>query len=135
MPAATVLVVDDHADSRMICEIILARHDYRILSASDGRTALALAREQAPDAIVLDIALPHMDGWAVIEELKKEPATARIPVVLYTAHFQDVYRARAMELGCSAYLVKPCPPRAILDAVRECIESPPAHGLEVPEPA
>jgi CheY-like chemotaxis protein len=120
MHPATILVVDDHTDSRMICEIILVRNGYKILSAADGWHALELARGQGPDAILLDVALPRMDGWTVIEELKKEPETARIPIVMYTAHSLESYRTRALGLGCMAYLVKPCSPQAILEAVHGC---------------
>ena len=126
MPLPTILVVDDHNDSRTICEIILSRNGYTILSAGDGSRALELARTQGPDAIVLDIALPRMDGWTVIEELKKEPNTARIPIVMYTAHSLEPYRRKALGLGCVAYLVKPCSPQAILEAVQGCFPRGPS---------
>jgi two-component system, cell cycle response regulator DivK len=132
MQPATILVVDDHTDSRTICEIILVRHGYAILSAADGRRALELARAHRPDAIVLDIALPRMDGWTVIDELKKDQETARIPIIMYTAHSLDAYRTRAMALGCSAYLVKPCSPQAILRAVQGSL--PTASDGEMPSP-
>lgn len=124
MTAPTVLVVDDHTDSRIICEIILARNGYTVLSAADGSRGLELARSERPGAIVLDIALPRMDGWSVVDELRKEPLTAGIPVVMYTAHSLDSYRVRAMELGCVAFLVKPCSPQAILDEVQRCFALP-----------
>jgi CheY-like chemotaxis protein len=122
----TVLVVDDHVDSRVICEIILTRAGYHTLSAGDGQRGVDLAQAHMPDAIVLDIALPGMDGWSVIDALQKDPATASIPVVLYTAHSLDSDRLRAERLGCAGYLVKPCSPQTILDAVQTGI----ACGLE-----
>ena len=131
MPSATILVVDDHTDSRTICEIILARNGYVILSAADGARGLELARAEHPSAIILDIALPRMDGWSVLEELGKDAATSRIPVVMCTAHSLDSYRVRAMAAGCSAFLVKPCSPHSILEAVRECISAPPARDAPV----
>lgn len=135
MHSLTVLVVDDHTDSRMICEIILARSGYAILSAADGGRALELARAERPDAIVLDVALPRMDGWAVLEELRRHPSTASIPVVMYTAHALDSYRTQAAALGCSRFLVKPCSPQEILEAVRASILPPPSSGMALPEPA
>ena len=129
MPPATVLVVDDHTDSRTICEIILARNGYGILSAADGARGLELARAEHPAAIILDIALPRMDGWMVLEELQKDPATAGIPVVMCTAHSLDSYRVRALSLGCAAFLVKPCSPQAILDAVKGCLPDAPIPKL------
>ena len=133
MPSATVLVVDDHTDSRTICEIILARNGYGILSAADGASGLELARAEHPSAIVLDIALPRMDGWSVLDELRKDPTTSRIPVVMCTAHSLDSYRVRAMAAGCSAFLVKPCSPQSILEAVESCLPGPPASGAPVAE--
>ena len=138
MPPATVLVVDDHTDSRTICEIILARNGYSVLSAADGETALRLARSDHPSAIILDIALPRVDGWMVLDELREDPETAAIPVVMCTAHSLDSYRVRAMALGCAAFLVKPCSPQSIIDAVNGCFPDPPASdasggGSPVPE--
>jgi two-component system, cell cycle response regulator DivK len=133
MPPATVLVVDDHTDSRTICEIILARSGYGILSAADGARGLELAREQRPAVIILDIALPRMDGWAVLDELQKEPETAAIPVVMCTAHSFESYRVRALSMGCAAFLVKPCSPQTILEAVQGCLPTPPSTGSPVPE--
>ncbi|MBW3628223.1 MAG: response regulator [Gemmatimonadetes bacterium] len=135
MTPPTILVVDDHADSRVICEIILGRNGYSVLSAAEGDRALELARTEQPAAIVLDIALPRMDGWSVVEELKKEPLTAGIPVLMYTAHSLDSYRSRAMELGCVAFLVKPCSPQAILEAVQHCVSPPAPRGKPLPSPA
>ena len=134
MTTPTILVVDDHTDSRVICEIILERNGYSVLSAADADRALELARAEKPGAILLDIALPRMDGWAVVEELKKEPATAEIPVVMYTAHSLDSYRKRALEVGCVAFLVKPCSPRAVLEAVQHCFSPPPVREERLPSP-
>ena len=135
MPPATVLVVDDHTDSRTICEIILARNGYSVLSAADGESALRLARSDHPAAIILDIALPRVDGWMVLDELRKDPATAGIPVVMCTAHSLDSYRTRAMALGCSSFLVKPCSPQAIIDAVKDCFPDSTSSDSPVPDPA
>jgi two-component system cell cycle response regulator DivK len=138
MQPHTVLVVDDHVDSRVICEIILSRAGYQTLSAGEGQRGVELARAYHPDAILLDIALPGMDGWMVIGELQKEPATARIPVLLYTAHSLDSDRLRAERLGCAGYLVKPCSPQTILDAVHDGIRCAVERDAEpdevLPEP-
>ena len=135
MPPATVLVVDDHTDSRTICEIILTRNGYEVLSAADGERGLDLARLERPSVIILDIALPRMDGWTVLEELQKDPATASTPIVMCTAHSLDTYRVRAMGLGCAAFLVKPCSPKAILEAVQGCLSASSASDAPVPKPA
>ena len=89
-----------------------------------GEALVKLERGLMPAAIILDIALPRMDGWMVLEELQKDPATAKIPVVMCTAHSLESYRIRALSAGCAAFLVKPCSPQAILDAVRGCLSAP-----------
>ena len=119
----TVLVVDDHTDSRNICEIILSRHGYRVLSAAEGRTGLAIATTELPDVILLDIALPGLDGWEVAQALQGEPATNRIPIILYTAYWLESDRARARAMGCAGYLTKPCSPQSILAEVDRVLTS------------
>ena len=114
---STVLVVDDHSDSRKICEIILGRHGYRVLSAPEGRAGLATAIAEFPDVILLDIALPGLDGWEVAQALHRNPATSKIPIILYTAYWLESDRARARTMGCAGYLTKPCSPQSILAEV------------------
>ena len=129
MRPRTVLVVDDHADSRMICEIILSRRGFQVMSAGDGKSGLEMARLALPGVILLDIALPRMDGWSVMEELRRAPETAAIPVIVFTAHSLEFEQARAKRAGCAGYLVKPCSPQDILDEVERCIarELEPTH--------
>ena len=121
MRPRTVLVVDDHADSRMICEIILSRRGFQVMSAGDGKSGLEMARLALPGVILLDIALPRLDGWSVLEELRREAETAAIPVIVFTAHSLEFEQARAKRAGCAAYLVKPCSPQDIVDEVERCV--------------
>jgi signal transduction histidine kinase/DNA-binding response OmpR family regulator len=105
-PAAptTVLVVDDEATARELVARFLTRNGYRVLLASGGEEALALAREHSPDVITLDVIMPEVDGWAVLGRLKSDPRVADIPVILMTiADDQNL----GFALGAAEYLTKP----------------------------
>ncbi len=118
--SATVLVVDDEPAAQHIIGSLLARDGFRLLYASSGQEALALAREHRPDAITLDIMMPQFDGWSVLHALKGDPELAAIPVVLVTAN-QD--RSLGFELGAAAFLTKPVDREVLIDALRRCCAS------------
>lgn len=131
----TVLVVDDDPDARMICQLILARDGYRVVTSGDGESALHLVAEHAPAAIILDIALPGRDGWYILEKLREDAALAGVPVIVYTAHALETDRARSERMGCAAYLVKPCTASTIVEAVRRVAgpaAASPGRGDEIP---
>lgn len=135
MSPPTILVVDDDHDSRVICEIILTRQGYRVLGSANGEHALLTAFAELPDAVILDIALPDLDGWTVTQRLAEQAATARIPVILYTAQAFDEDFERGKALGCAGYLVKPCAPQRILDAVREALDRTFEIEVDLPDHA
>ena len=110
----TVLVVDDSREALDgLCTLIQA--DYRTLFGLNGLDALALAMSESPDLIVLDVAMPGMDGYEVLRRLKAEPATQATPVIFLTAPGPGVSEARALELGAIDFITKPYNP-AILKA-------------------
>lgn len=111
---ATVLLVDDQLQLCGIYTDYLQRHGYRVLTAADGDAAVATAREQAPDVILLDFSMPSRDGLDVARELKSDPRTSDIPIVMMTAMPYGAVGRRARAAGCSGYLSKPCGPRRVL---------------------
>jgi two-component system, cell cycle response regulator DivK len=121
MRSKVILLVEDHDDSRLIYSAILRHHGYAIVEAHDGAQGLDLARRHQPDLILLDVGLPVLDGWSAAEQLREHVATSCIPIVALTAHafFED--RERGMQMGFSAYLVKPCKPSTVLAEVRRLI--------------
>lgn len=119
-----VLVVDDYEDSRAMCAEYLEFMGYRVSVAADGHEALERARE-LPDLILMDLSLPRMDGWTAIRELKRDPATSAIPIVVLTGHALRSLEARAMEAGCAAFVTKPCLPQDLLEHVRRVLDAPP----------
>jgi two-component system cell cycle response regulator DivK len=108
-----VLLVDDIEDCRDVYGQFLRFTGYEVVEATDGYEALATAVTLAPDAIVMDLWLPHLDGWESIRRLKASPATASIPILVLTGDAYAQARHDAEDAGCEAYLVKPCLPMAV----------------------
>ena len=102
--AGTVLVVDDEATARDLMARHLRRAGFRVIEAADGRAGLEAARANRPDVITLDVLMPQMDGWAVLQELKSDPELADIPVIMATITDE---RNLGIALGASEYLTKP----------------------------
>jgi signal transduction histidine kinase/CheY-like chemotaxis protein len=102
--AALVMVVDDDPNARDLLAATARREGYRVIEATDGETALALAREWHPDVVTLDVLMPRMDGWAVLTALKSDPGLAEIPVIIVTV-LED--RGIAVSLGAAEFLTKP----------------------------
>ena len=123
--AARILVVEDDPDNRRIVVKVLAVDGYTTLEAADGESAVALARREHPDAILMDLAMPGVDGWEAARRLKADPATADIPIVALTAFALRGDEDRAREAGCDAYLAKPCRPQAIRDVVGRLLQRRP----------
>jgi CheY-like chemotaxis protein len=115
--APRILVVEDDPDNRRIVVTVLAVDGYATLEAGDGESALALARREHPDAIVMDLAIPGIDGWEAARRLKADARTADIPIIALTAFAMRGDEERAREAGCDAYLPKPCRPQAIRELV------------------
>ncbi len=113
MPS-TVLIVDDEADVVDLVRYKLHGAGFEVLTAGDGLAALQQAREHRPDLIVLDLMLPHMNGEEVCRQLKTEPDTAAIPVLMLTAKGQPAERIAGLEIGADDYMTKPFSPRELV---------------------
>jgi CheY-like chemotaxis protein len=110
-----VVLVDDDRASLDLLEAYLNGSPTEVLRARDGVEALELVREVKPAAVVLEIKLPRLDGWEVLTELKKDPATASIPVVI-ASEVDD--RQRSLALGAQVFLLKPVHRDELVDALR-----------------
>ena len=100
--------MDDDADARRIYSEYLRMKGWVVFTAANGRTGLDKAEELIPDVIVLDLAMPRVDGWTVLKHLRESSWTTNIPVVVVTASMTA--RDEAFQAGCDAFLLKPCPP-------------------------
>ena len=102
-----VLVVDDEPDVLLLCRLNLQQRGHELLEAADGSTALEIARDRHPDVIVLDLMLPGISGYDVLEALQRDAETTNIPVLVLTAKSLRADRERSHGLGASAFLTKP----------------------------
>jgi two-component system cell cycle response regulator DivK len=117
----TILLADDHEDNRYALLTVLAREGYRTLGAANGQEAVDLCREHLPDLVLMDLAMPVMDGRTAMRILKDDPATAHIPVVVLTAMALSVDRDRLVAEGFVELLTKPCMPPHLIQEVRRII--------------
>src|SRR5271166_2195294 len=121
--AALVMVVDDDPNARDLLAATARREGYRVIEATDGESALALAREWHPDVVTLDVLMPRMDGWAVLTAIKSDPDLAEIPVVIVTV-LAD--RGIAVSLGAAEFLTKPVDRARLAATIRQNV-----HGTGV----
>jgi two-component system, OmpR family, phosphate regulon response regulator PhoB len=116
-----VLVVDDEPDVLLLCRLNLQQRGHELLEASTGRVALELARERHPDVIVLDLMLPGMTGYEVLETLKGDEQTSVIPVLVLTAKSLRADRERSHRLGAAGFLTKPFLPSELCELVESLV--------------
>ena len=107
---ATVLLVEDVADTRDMYADYLRHCGFNVTIATTGAEALDAAREQRPDLILMDAAMPGLDGWAATKLLKNDPITRDVPVLILTAHVFAEHRAKAADVGADGFIGKPCMP-------------------------
>ena len=116
-----VLIVDDDADQREMYGRYLTARGFPVLLATHGGEAVELARQTRPDAIVMDLSMPHVDGWEATRRLKRDPSTRNIPVIACTGHVVGTSAERAFDAGCDAYVTKPCLPKDLILEIRRVL--------------
>ena len=119
-----VLVVDDESDITELLSYNFRDAGYEVLVAADGMRAVALAQRWLPEAIVLDLNLPGLDGFAVCEMLRVLPSTRDIPILMLTAFATEQSRKLGLQIGATDYLTKPFSPRDVVARVMELVSKP-----------
>jgi CheY-like chemotaxis protein len=104
---ATILVVDDLADNLVLVSLSLQNNGYRVLTASNGEEAIKIASLARPDLILLDLAMPEMDGLSAARRIRQLPEVQQVPIIALTAFDTSGFRQAAYEAGFDAYLTKP----------------------------
>ena len=117
-----VLVVDDEPEAVELLEFNLSQAGYAVVAASDGAEALKKARAVLPSLIVLDLMLPEIDGLEVCKMLRRDPATAGIPIIMLTARAAEIDRILGLELGADDYITKPFSPRELVLRVKKVLQ-------------
>ena len=117
------LIVDDEAPIRLLCRVNLEAEGIQVLEAADGASGLELARSEKPDAILLDVMMPGLDGWNVAERLLTDEGTSAIPIIFLTARADLRDRVRGMDAGGVDYITKPFNPLELASLVRSVVEA------------
>ncbi|MBN2149556.1 MAG: response regulator [Anaerolineales bacterium] len=107
MDTVKILVVEDDRDNLGLIRFILERSGYTVLEAYDGREGLEIARRELPDLVIMDLAMPEMDGWTASRLIKEDPATQKIKIMVVSVRSLLEDRRRALEAGCDAFVTKP----------------------------
>jgi two-component system cell cycle response regulator DivK len=113
-----ILVVDDNLDNRTIIAQMLKLSGYHVVTASDGLQAIDLTEREAPDLVLMDLAMPGLDGWSATSRIKARPQIAHVPVIAVTGHVTRADIERALQAGCADYLPKPIDFETMLLKVR-----------------
>ena len=119
MTGKTVLYVEDNEFNRKIVRQLLLATSYRLLEATDGEQGVATALEAQPDLILMDIQLPRLSGLDATQQLRQDPRTERIPIIVVTSFALSGDDRKALEAGASGYLAKPYSPRQLLELIRK----------------
>jgi two-component system, cell cycle response regulator DivK len=119
-----VLIVDDVQDTREMYAAYFESRGFRPITARDGEQAVALATSRRPHAIIMDLAMPWLDGIGAIRRLKQNPRTRVIPIILLTGYPDKAVRDGALEAGATVFLTKPCLPEDLEAAVRGLLDRP-----------
>ncbi|MGB1053022.1 MAG: response regulator [Limisphaerales bacterium] len=126
-----ILVVDDEPDAIELIRFNLKASGYEVLTAEDGEEALAKARKFSPDMILLDVMLPEIDGLEVCRILRRDPATASLPIIMLTAKASEIDRVLGLEFGADDYVTKPFSPRELMLRVRNLLKRKESSKEEV----
>lgn len=131
MAKKRILAVDDERHIVRLVQVNLERAGYEVDCAYDGREALEKVKQSKPDLIVLDVMMPHLDGFQVLKTLKANADTRDIPVIMLTAKAQDQDVFRGWQSGVDSYLTKPFNPLELISFVQRILESPtpPEEGV------
>ena len=120
-----VLIIDDEPSIVISLEFLLKRAGLEVQVARDGEEGLAKLRELRPDAVVLDVMMPKLDGFEVLKAVRADPAIADIPVLMLTAKAREAEQQRGLTLGANAYMAKPFSTHELVDQVMALIGTEP----------
>ena len=118
-----VLVVEDYQDAREMYAAYLQFSGFEVAEAGNGIEAIEKTQELLPDIVLMDLALPRMDGWEATRRLKNDPRTRHIPIVALTGHALAGHAEGAREAGCDAFVTKPCLPDALVTEIKRLLDA------------
>ncbi len=119
-----ILIVDDEPTIVISLEFLMMREGHQVHVARDGEAGLAAVRTHRPDLVVLDVMMPKLDGFAVLEAIRTDPELAATRVLMLTAKGREPEHKKGLALGADAYMSKPFSTRELVDKVKQLLESP-----------
>ena len=122
----TILIVDDELDNLGVAEKVLSYQGAHVHTAIDGITGLEMLQKITPTFILLDLSMPRMDGWEMLQKVRANAATSSIPVIALTAHAMDGDKERVAAAGFNGYIAKPYRLATFLSDIRQCLPLTPA---------
>ncbi len=125
MSGKKVLIIDDEKLIVKATSLVVKLSGYQVISALDGETGLEVVKEEKPDLILLDIMMPGMDGWQVLERLQADEETKKIPVIIFTAKEYIKGKQKSLDAGAVDYITKPFEPDELMAAINGVFESKP----------
>ena len=120
----TILVIEDDPMASRLVALMLGNAGYQVVSASNGLQGLEMAQDSPPDLILLDLMLPGPDGFDVLSQLRTEPRTASVPVIVVSSKSQHTDKQTAASIGANAYLTKPYKRAELLETIRSLLKRP-----------
>jgi two-component system, cell cycle response regulator DivK len=117
-----VLVVEDYQDAREMYAAYLQFSGFEVAEAGNGIEAIEKTQELLPDIVLMDLALPRMDGWEATRRLKNDERTRHIPIVALTGHALAGHAEGARDAGCDAFVTKPCLPDALVAEIKRLLD-------------
>ena len=120
-PGPLILIVDDNHDAREMYGMYLEHDGFRWAEAVNGHDAITQTHVEKPALILMDATMPRMDGWEAVKQLKQDPQTKGIPLIMLTAHAFQEHRERAAEVGADAFLAKPVLPDQLAAEIRRVL--------------
>lgn len=121
--ASTILLVEDFDDTRLMMKMWLVRRGYRVLEAETGEEAIAIARSEHPDLIIMDVKMPGMNGLDATHQIRQYQSLRTTPIVAVSAYGADEYRRIAIEAGCDEYISTPFEPQALAELIDSLLAS------------
>ncbi len=118
-----ILAVDDERHIVRLVQVNLQRAGYEVVTAYDGKEALEKVEAEHPDMVILDVMMPYMDGFEVLKQLRKNPSTRELPVIMLTAKAQDQDVLQGWTTGADCYLIKPFNPLELISFVKRIFSS------------
>ncbi len=127
--ANRILVIEDDPATSRLMDYSLSHEGYEVIRASNGLEGIRKAFSEAPDLVILDVMLPGVDGFEICHRLKSDAATARLPILMFSAKAQEIDKATGLKVGADEYLTKPAAPAEILGRVQKLLAK---RGLAAP---